>query len=179
MDWIITNIPFFAAILAIVILEIIAMKKEGGFVKQICGIIAAFFAAVLVVLIAFAVRKYLDEARIVFVVTCLLILLMLIIAGIVGTALKGLKFIASLPVIRLVDKFLAFFFVIGEVVVLIWAVYCLVMVLDAGAIETSINNCVANNPVMRFLYDHNPLYGLFAKFSDAIHKADIFGKLGM
>lgn len=176
-DVLITNIPFLVLCLLLISKIITATKR--GIVKEICGLVSMVFASIAVLLIAFAVRKYFSGDRIIFVITLVLLFLLIIVYKILDLALTTLKLISKLPVVSLVNKLLAIPFAIAEMIVFTWAVYCLIMVLDTGAFEACIMNCVRNNPVMEMLYKYNYLYSIVANFSTTLHDFDVWGKLGM
>jgi len=53
------------------------------------------------------------------------------------------------------------------------------MILDIGAFEEWVMNCVRNNTVMKTLFEYNYMYSIVANFSDKLAQYDIIGKLGM
>jgi len=177
MDLLIVNIPFIIALIVLIVKVITSVKK--GAAKELCSVISSIIASVAVLLIAFAVRKYFNQERVIFVITIILLFLLIIVYKILDLALTTLKLITKLPVVSFVNKIIAIPLAVCEVVIMIWAVYCLVMVLDTGAFELWIMNCVRENPVMKFLYQYNYMYNIVANFSDTLKGVDIWGKLGM
>lgn len=177
MNWAVPNLPFLVVVALLIIRIIVSVKR--GFVKEICSCIATVIASIAVLLIAFAVRKYFAEDRIVFVITLVLLFLLGIIYKIIDTFLVTLKLIAKLPLIKYVDKLLGIIVGVAEVVIIVWAVYCLVMILDVGAFEQWVMNGVRNNSILRTLFEYNYMYSIVANFSDKLSQYDIIGKLGM
>lgn len=177
LQTVLINIPFLVACLLLIIKIPTSIKR--GFVKELCSVVSIIIASVLVLLIAFAIKKYVNQERLVFCISVVLLILLLIIYKIIDLGLTTLKLISKLPVVSFFNKIIALPFAIFEVVVLIWAVYCLVMVLDAGALGTWIMNCVRVNPIMKFLYQYNYMYNIVAKFSETLKAVDIFAKPGM
>lgn len=177
LDMLITNIPFIVVCIILIVKIITSVKR--GIVKELCGLISIIFASIAVLLIAFAVRKFFTGERIIFVITLVLLFLLIIVYKIVDLALTTLKLVAKVPVVSLVNKLLAIPFAVAEVVIFTWAVYCMIMVLDTGAFEACVMNCVRNNPIMEMLYKNNYLYSIVANFSTTLHDFDIWGKLGM
>ena len=177
MNSILVQIPFFIVVILLIVKIIMAVKK--GAVKELCSLVSIILASLAVLLIAFAIRKYFDEDRVIFVLTIILVFLLVIIYRILDLALTTLKLIAKLPVVSFVNKLLAIPVAICEVVILVWAVYCLIMVYDAGAFEDWIMNCVRGNQLMKLLYQYNYLYSIIASFSTTLASYDIWGKLGM
>lgn len=176
-NWFVYNIPFFVAVLFLIFKVIKGAKK--GAVKEICSFISIVIASFAVLLIGFAVRKYLSQDRIIFVITIVLLLLLILIYKILDLFLTTLKLISKIPVISFVDKILGIPVAVCEVIVIVWTVYCLAMVFNEGAFARWIINCVTNNQVMRTLYEYNYLYLFASKFSKTLAGVDIWKFLGM
>ncbi|MBP5599073.1 MAG: CvpA family protein [Lachnospiraceae bacterium] len=177
MNWILVNLPFFVLIAFLVIRIIFAVRK--GAVKEVCGVVSMILASILVMLIAFAVRQYFDSQRVIFIITIILILLLVIIYKIFNLAFTTMKIIAKLPGVNLVNKLLGIPLAIIETLILVWAIYCLIMVLDIGAFEKWIMDCVRSNFVMKFLYRYNYMFSIVANFSKTLGDINIWEKLGM
>ncbi|MBR6004053.1 MAG: CvpA family protein [Lachnospiraceae bacterium] len=177
MNWFIVNIPFFVLLVFLVIKIILSVRK--GAVKEICGVVSMILASILVLLIAFAVRQYFDSQRVIFLVTLILIFLLLIIYKIFDMAFTTMKLISKIPGVHLVNKLLGIPLAIAETVILVWTIYCLIMVLDIGAFEKWIMDCVRSNFVMKFLYRFNYLFFIVANFSKTLGEVNIWDKLGM
>lgn len=177
MDSFMVQIPFIV-VLVILVLKIIFATKKGA-VKELCSVVSAIIASIAVLLIAFAVRKYFDQERVIFVITLVLLFLLIIVYKILDLAFSTLKIIAKLPVVNLANKIIAVPLAIVEVIVFVWAVYCMVMVLDTGAFEDWVMDCVKNNMVMKLLYQYNYMYSIVANFSSTLREVDVWSKLGM
>lgn len=177
MDDIWVQVPFIVACLFTLFRISAAMKK--GLVKEICGLISAIVASILALLIAFGVRKYFSEDRVAFVITIVLVIIMAFTMFAVNIFLTTLKLIAKLPGISFVNRILGAVVGVAEVVVVIWAVYCIVIIMGAGSFGEWIQNCASNNPVMKYLYQNNPLYSIVADLNGKLSEVDIWGKLGM
>ena len=178
METLIVNIPFIIVI-AFLIFRIVFSVKHG-FAKELCSFIAAIVASLAVLLIAFAVKSYFNQTRIIFVITLILLFLLLVLYKIVDMILDPLKrLIGNLPLVSVVDKVLGIVVGVAEVIVVVWAIYCLVMVMDAGAFEKWVMDCVRANKIMRTLYEYNYMYMIVAKFSSTLQGIDIWAKLGM
>jgi len=177
MDVLITNLPFIIALVYLIVMIVVSFKR--GFAKEVCSLVALFVATIIVMLIAFAIRAYFSQERIVFVITLILLFLLFVLYKIVDLFLTSLKIISKLPVIRLVDKPLGIIVGVAEVILTVWAVYCVITVWNTGAFEGWIMNCVKNNFVMKLLYEYNYMYKLVGKIYGAISGVDVFGALGM
>ena len=176
-NWFIANIPFFVLVIFLVIKIIVGVKR--GAVKELCSFVSAIIAAVVVLLIGFAIRKYIDQDRIIFIVTLLLLFLMITLYRILSMFFTTLKIITKLPGVSFINKLLSIPVVLAEVVIVVWTVYCVVMVFDQGAFAKVIFDCVKNNPVMKFLYEYNYMYAIVAKFSKSLAAIDIWHYIGM
>ena len=174
MNWFVANIPFFILLIYLVFKIVTCLKK--GAVKELCSVISITIASALVLLIAFAFRKYFDEDMIIFIVTVILLILLVIVYKIINLFLSTLKLISKLPVVSFVNKIIAIPLAICEVVILVWVIYCLTMVLDAGHITNWILECVKSNPVMEYLYLNNLVYSLLSN-SAVMASVDIISKL--
>ena len=176
-NWFIANIPFFVLVIFLVIKIIVGVKR--GAVKELCSFVSAIIAAVVVLLIGFAIRKYIDQDRIIFIVTLLLLFLMITLYRILSMFFTTLKIITKLPGVSFINKLLSIPVVLAEVVIVVWTIYCVVMVFDQGAFAKVIFDCVKNNPVMKFLYEYNYMYAIVAKFSKSLAALDIWHYIGM
>ena len=177
MEWFIVNIPFFVLVIFLIIKIIVGTKR--GAVKELCSFVSSIIAAIVVLLIGFAIRKYLDHDRIIFIVTLLLLFLMITLYRILSLFFTTLKIITKLPGVSFINKLLSIPVVLAEVVIVIWTIYCIVMVFDQGAFAKVIFDCVKNNPIMKFLYEYNYMYSIVAKFSGRLAELDIWQYIGM
>lgn len=177
MDFLTINLPFLVVVFYLIIMLIVSAKR--GFAKELCSLVAIVIATIAVMLIAFALRAYFNQERIIFVITIILLFLLFVLYKIIDLALVSIKIISKLPLIRRVDKLLGIFVGIVEVLFTVWAVYCIVIVFDAGAFEKWVMDCVHNNALMKLLYEYNYMYIWTEKINDAVVGFDIFGKLGM
>ena len=74
LDWVIINLPFLCVVVLFIIRAIIATKR--GMVKEICSVIATVVASLAVLLIAFAIRKYFVQDKIIFIASLILIVIL-------------------------------------------------------------------------------------------------------
>ena len=176
-NWFIANIPFFVLVIFLVVKIIVGVKR--GAVKELCSFVSAIIAAVVVLLIGFAIRKYIDHDRIIFIVTLLLLFLMITLYRILSLFFTTLKIITKLPGVSFINKLLSIPVVLAEVVIVVWTVYCVVMVFEQGAFAKLIFDCVKNNPIMKFLYEYNYMYAIVAKFSSRLAELNIWQYIGM
>lgn len=159
----VAQLPFLVALIFLIIRIVISYKR--GFVKEICGLVALIFAAVIVLLLSFGFRAHFDEYKLIAWASIVLVILMLVLYKLIDTILTTLKIMAKLPGINWVDKVLGPVFAICETIVIIWGVYCVTMVMDQGAFHDIIISSVRHNIIMKALYEYNYLYVFIAQFN--------------
>ena len=174
MEWLITNSPFIIVIVVLIWAIISAFK--AGAIRTFGKIVSAVVSAVLVILISFLVREYFYQEKLVMVLTIVLLFLLAVAFMLFNTFFKPIKALSHLSIVKLVDKPLGIVLAYFETVVLLWAVYCLIMVMNGGAIENWIMKCVENNYIMRYYYNHNLLYDLIAGLGEKIMGHQILAK---
>ena len=121
MNWFVANIPFFVLVVFLVIKIIVGTKR--GAVKELCAFVSAIIASVVVLLIGFGIRKYIDQDKVMFIVTLLLLFIMITLYRILSLFFTTLKIISNLPGISMVNKLLSIPLVICEAVLVTWTVY--------------------------------------------------------
>lgn len=177
LDWFLFNIPFFIFLIYFILKMIFAPKK--GAVKELCGFVSIIIASLVVLLIGFGIRKYLAQDRVIFVITIILLFLLVLIYKLFDFLFTTLKIIANLPGVNIVNKILGVPVAILITLMVLWTIFCIAMVFDEGAFAVWTINCVKNNGLMRFLYEHNYLYLIVSKFSKTLSAVDFWGILGM
>lgn len=177
LDWAIINLPFIITIVLFLIFAVRAFKN--GFIEELCAVISAIIASVAILLLAVAVHGVFDKERIQFVVAIVLIILLGIVYKLLSYFFTSIKAISKLPVISVLDQILGMLMAVAETVVIVWAIYCVVIILGGGSFGTWILRCVNANPLMKLMYQYNYLYGVVTNLSDKIAAIDIWAKLGM
>lgn len=177
MDWILGNIPFLCVVLVLILKVISGIKR--GIIKEICSLVSFFMSSIIILLLAVLVRGYFNNDRILFVLTIILLVLMIVVYKILDLALTTLKFIGKLTNKSIISKLLGAVFGVAETVLIVWAIYCLTIVFNGGAIEKAIIDCAKSNPVMRIMYEYNYLYSLLSSLGAQIGSINLWEKLGM
>lgn len=170
------QIPFFLAAILLLVRVVVGTKK--GFIKEVCSLISVVIASIAVVLIAFGVRKYFDHEVVMVVAAIVLVLLLGIIYKLLDVFLVSLKLISKLPVVSLIDKILGLILGIVETVFIIWAIYCIITIMQPSAFGNWIINCVKNNTIMKFLYVHNFMFGWISNWFDKLIGLHLLEKIG-
>lgn len=170
------QIPFF-----IVLCYLISRLVQGGkrgFVKELCSLISFCAASIAIILIAFGIQNFFKKDVVLVVVAIVLILLLGIVYKLLDVFLISLKLISKLPVIKVIDKLLGLAIGIAETVLFVWAIYCIIMIINPGAFGNWIMNCVHNNRYMAVLYDNNYMYKYIAIWYQKLSSIDILSKMG-
>ena len=166
LDWIMVNVPFILTVVLLICFCYRAVKE--GFVAELFGFVSAIIAAVAILLLALIVHGVFDSERIEVFVAIILILLLLIIHRMVVLLFEPLKLVVKLPVLKVVDSIAGIAVAILETILIVWAIYCVVIIVGVDPVLDGIKRCTAVTPVMKVLYDYNYLYALVYK---------IFGKI--
>lgn len=177
MDWILANIPFLCVLVILILKIVIGFKR--GIIKELCSIVSFIMSSLIVILLSGLVRNYFDNDRILFVLTIILLVLLIVVYKIIDLALTTIKFIGRIVAKSKINKILGAVLGIAETVIIVWTIYCLIIIFNGGAIESVIMNCTKANPFMKFMYEYNYLYSLVASIFSKIGAVNIWQKLGM
>ena len=173
--FLIAQLPFLFVVILLVVKLLLGYKR--GLVKELCGIVSTIFAAAIVLLIAFAMRQHFNEERLIFITTLVLIFLLIVLYKVVNTFLTGLKIFSKVPGLNLVDKILGPVLGFIETILIVWAVFCLALIMDMGAFENLIMLSVRNNIVMEKLFVYNYMFGIIQQFSVNLKDLQLMDKL--
>ncbi len=176
LNWIIINIPFLLAVALLICFAVRAWKE--GFVSELFAFISALIASVAILLLALAVHSVFDNERIALVVAIVLLILLGIFHRLINLLFDPIQLVAKLPVVKVLDKILGIAMALFETAVIIWTVYSIIIIVDAGILGDIIVDCVKNNPLMGYLYEHNPLYILVDYVSKQFTSLNIWDRLG-
>lgn len=171
VNFLVVNIPFWL-VLAFLIFRVVAATKRG-MVKEICSLIATLAGCISILVIAFAVRNYIHNNKLLFVITLVLLAIFGMIYKMIDGLLTTMKLIAKLPVVKTADKLLGVVVGIIETIIVVWTLFCIIMIMDGGMIERVVLECVNQNIIMRKLFEYNYLYVIISPFSDRLRNIDI------
>lgn len=158
LNWIIVNSPFIIMLIVLVVLAVRGYKV--GLVAEICNLVSALIASIAILLLAIAIKGVFDQEKIQLVVAIVLIVLLAIVFNLLSLFFGTLKLVSNIPVLNLINKTCGIIIAVAETVVILWAVYCVVDIVDGGIMGTWINNCIEVNPLMATLKDKNLLASL-------------------
>lgn len=177
IDWIILNSPFICALVVLIRLSVRGYKE--GFVAELCNFISAIIASIAILLLAIAIKGVFDQEKLRFVVAIILIILLAIIHKLVDLIFDSLKLVSKIPGVNFINRMCGVLMAVCETIVIVWAVYCVVIIVDGGLFGRWILNCVKANPLMRTIYEYNYLYKLVYLISDKVKGIDLMGILGL
>lgn len=177
VDWILLNLPFLIAMAFFILFCVRAIKD--GFVNELFSFICAIIATFAIALLAIAVHGVFDNQRIQFVIAIVLLILLGIIKKMLNLLFSPIKLAAKLPIVKIIDKVVGIVMAALEAILLVWAVYCVVIIVGAGSMGDWILRCVRANPLMKALYEYNYLYSLVSSVSSKLQGIDVWGMLGM
>lgn len=177
LSWIIINTPFLLAVVLLIFICARAVKE--GFISELFSFISALIASVAILLLAMAVHGVFTDKKIALVIAIVLLILLAIFRSLINLLFGSLKLVAKLPGVSIANKLLGIAMAVVETVLIIWAIYCIIIIVDAGILGDWIRRCVSQNPLLKMLYEYNYLYKIVASLSDKIRGIDIWNSLGI
>lgn len=155
MDWMSINWVMIGVAFLVIINVIDGYKR--GFVKELIHCISLIVLSFLTVLLSSVLQNY-SEKRFVQMLTAMILIVVLIIGyKLIKMALGGVKILASLPVISIVNKLAGALFGVVEALVGVWVVFSLIGMFDFGALGEYVHTYINNNELLTYLYEHNLL----------------------
>lgn len=145
------------ALIAVAVVALINVINgfKKGLVKEMITCISLLVSSVLTVLLSSVLKSYTDKQFVEMLTMIIMILILSIAHKLVKMALEGMKILASLPVISLLNKLAGAVFGLAETVVFIWFALCLIGMYDLGIIGEYINMYIGNSRLLTYLYDNN------------------------
>ncbi len=148
----------------VAIVLIVAMFKmisgfKRGMVKELVSTITLVLLCIVLGVLAYGIKSYLNGQFISVVVAVVIIALLCTVHHFINVVLFPAKLLAKLPVVKSVDKLLGVVLGIVEVVFLLWTIYSLLTVFDVGLIEEKILHYTQDNEILRWIYRNNYLIG--------------------
>lgn len=171
MEFLINNIPFWIALIILIIRVVKATKR--GLVQEICSLVAMIAGCIVIIALAFAVRRYISQDKVVFVVTLFLIAIFGLVYKLLSGFLEAIKLVAKLPGIKVADKILGAVIGVAEAVLVVWMVYSVTDIMNVSIISEYLDICADVNPIMEFLRENNLVNNIIAPFSDTISNIEL------
>lgn len=156
------------ALFVIVALLVLGAGIRGfsnGFTRTTNSLIGTVLGLISIVIFALTVNSYLSErySKVFIGVICLIIALL--VHRIVDFILTSLKVITKLPVIKAFDKLLGFALGISEGIVIFWILGIVIVAYGAFGFEELIQQQIAENEILTFLFNNNIVALLLSKIS--------------
>lgn len=155
-------------LIAFVVIINIINGFKNGLVKEVINFLSLLVLSILIVLLGSVVQSYSDKHFVQMLTMIIMVLALIVAHKLVKMALDGIKVLASLPVISIVNKLAGAVFGVLETIVFIWFALCLIGMFDLGSLGEHINTYIADSEILTYLYDNN----LIAKFGEQILGTD-------
>lgn len=147
----------------IVLINIINGYKNG-LVKELINCISLLVLSVMIVLLSSVLKSYTDKQFVQMLTMIIMVLVLLVAHKLIKVALDGMKVLASLPLIKSVNKLAGMLFGVIETVVFIWFALCLIGMFELGTVGEYINRYIGDSQLLTYLYNNN----LIATFGEQI-----------
>ena len=153
MDILSWNWALIAAAFIVLINVINGLKK--GLVKELINCISLLVLSILVVLLSSVLKSYTDKQFVQMLTMIIMVLVLSIAHKLIKMALDGMKVLASLPVISILNKLAGAVFGVIETIVIVWFALCLIGMFDLGTIGEYINMYIGDSRLLTYLYENN------------------------
>ena len=111
-----------------------------------------------------AVSKNYTEKQYAQMITMIIMILVVSIGHrLIKAALGGIKLLAAVPVISIINKLAGAVFGLAQTLVIIWFALCLIGMFDLGTIGEYINMYIADSKMLTYLYENNLIVTLGEK----------------
>ena len=151
-------------LLIIVILAAIGKMVSGyknGMVKEIISLVSLVILCAVVALIANGIGSYHSGRIFNLIIVIVLLAAIGILHHVLNVVFFSAKVISKLPVIRFANKLLGAVFGVLEVVLLLWTVYVLITIMEAGVAGQVILSFTEESRILSWIFRNNWLrYGL-------------------
>ena len=151
-------------LIAVVVVINIINGYKNGVVKELLNCVSLLVLSLFVVLLSAVLKNYTDKQYVQMLTTIIMVLILSIGHKLIKMALDGMKILASLPVISLVNKLAGAVFGVIETALIVWAALCLIGLFDLGTVGQYINMYVGNSELLSYLYENN----LIARIGETI-----------
>lgn len=140
----------------VVFINIISGYKKG-LIKELINCISLLVSSVTAVLLSSVLKSYTEKQFMQMLTMIIMILVVSIANKLIKMALDGIKVLASLPVINLVNKLAGAVFGVAETLLLVWFALCLIGMFDLGIVGEYANMYIGKSELLTYLYEHNLL----------------------
>lgn len=137
-------------------INIISGYKKG-LIKELINCISLLVSSVTAVLLSSVLKSYTEKQFMQMITMIIMILVVSIANKLIKMALDGIKVLAELPVINLVNKLAGALFGVAETLLLVWFALCLIGMFDLGIVGEYVNTYIGQSELLTYLYEHNLL----------------------
>lgn len=145
------------ALLCIAIMAFVNMINgyKKGIVKEVINCVSLIVMSGITVLLSAVLKDYTDKQYVQMITMIIMILIVIIGNSLMKAALGGIKILAAMPVISLVNKLAGAIFGIVQTVVIIWFALCIIGMFDLGIVGEYINMYIGDSKLLTYLYENN------------------------
>jgi len=140
---------------------IIGYRK--GLVKEIINCISLLVSSATVVLLSSVLKSYTNKQFVQMLIMIIMVLVVSIANKLIKMVLEGIKVIAELPVISMVNKLAGAIFGVAQTMLIVWFVFCLIGMFDLGVVGEYIQMYISNSEILTVLYENNLLASIGEK----------------
>jgi len=156
----------------IIVLAVMLLKAMQGYkrgmVREVISFITLIVMSILVVLLSFALKSYMQKEIIGVIMAFLLLGILGIAHHFLGIFFFSAKMLSKLPVIHWIDKLLGFAIGMLGTVLIVWTIYAFVRIYGLGMIGQMILAYTEESPFLVWLFQNNLLFGWIEKISGII-----------
>lgn len=147
---------------AIMVINIIVGYRKG-LVKEVIKCVSLLVSSASVVLLSSVLKSYTSKQFVEMLIMIIMVLVVSIANKLIKMLLEGIKVIAELPVISLVNKLAGAIFGVAQAILIVWFAFCLIGMYDLGIIGENIHMYISDSEILTVLYENNMLAGIGEK----------------
>ena len=153
------------AVVCVAIMAIINMIGgfKKGLVKAIIDCVSLIVMSGITVLLSAVSKNYTEKQYAQMITMIIMILVVSIGHRLIKAALGGIKLLAAVPVISIINKLAGAAFGLVQTLVIIWFALCLIGMFNLGTIGEYINMYIADSKMLTYLYENNLIVTLGEK----------------
>lgn len=145
---------------ALICLGVIAVLNmingyKKGIVKEVINCVSLLVLTLFVVLLSSVIKSYTNKQYLEMIAVIIMVLILSIGHKLIKMALDGMQTLASLPIIKWIDKAAGILFGLVETVLVAWCALCLVGMFEMGVVGEYINMYICKSQLLSYLYENN------------------------
>lgn len=147
------NIIFILAVLILVSGFIRGCK--AGFGAEITSLISLLVSVTALIILIRSVKEYMNKDILNVAIGIISLVVIVLVYKIVSFILEAFKLLSKIPIIKWGDALLGGAVGMVEGIVVIWILFTIIMLFQSGSIHAYIMEAVAENTVLKFLFQYN------------------------